>query len=154
MSLDYHYTNAATLTTSWQSGAFSRSCSYFFFILQSCHPITIISLFYSSYYLVTCEEKKAPALLRFLRPTFLSLQCVSVKQKEVSARSLHLWYWIYILNHWLVLKPLRRKFKEITNFHQSQLSLTLKKIFGIGCMKKWRTCIQKWRDAYRKSNIQ
>lgn len=36
VSFDYHHTSAATLTTSWQSGAFPRNYSYLLFLL----PVT------------------------------------------------------------------------------------------------------------------
>lgn len=79
VSLDYHHTSIATFTTSWQSGAFSRNCSYSFFCPSPAHHLFVLFIT-----LLGClwENFPDPALLRFLRPNFLSFQCIFVKQQE------------------------------------------------------------------------
>lgn len=53
VSLDYRYTSAATFTTSWQSGALSRNCSYLLFPLPGTRSPSSL---HSSYYLAVCEK--------------------------------------------------------------------------------------------------
>lgn len=71
LSLDYHYTDAATFTTSWQSGAFSTNCSYFFFPLQSCHQITIIRCFILRITWLFVRRLSGPSFAQIFKTYFL-----------------------------------------------------------------------------------